>query len=121
MAAEGDTPMIEQGFVQMYARDFVTLAARAESGVEVDIQVAKRITEARSHATLMDARKGEGHLPAVAERLRLESERGDIRTFRAGDDVAAALARRRVFLLDVAERLEAAASAPGRTSMAVRG
>jgi len=112
--------MIEQGFVQMYARDFVTLAARAESGVEVEPQVAKRITEVRSHAILMDARTGDGHLPAVAERLRHESDRGDIRTFRPGDDVVAAVARRRVFLLDVAERIEAAAAAPVRT-MAVRG
>jgi hypothetical protein len=113
--------MVEEGFVSMYARDFVTLAARAESGVEVDIQVEKRIGEARSHAVLMDARKGEGHLPAVAERLRHESTRDDIRTFRPGDDVKAALARRRSFLLDVADRLMRTPVAAGRATMAVRG
>ena len=113
--------MVEPGFVQLYARDFITLAARAEGGVEVAAQVDKRILEARSHAAIMDAKKGEGHLPAVAERLRLESGRSDIRTFRPGDDMPAALERRREFLTEVAERLEAAPAAPSRMGIAVRG
>ncbi|MBX3479078.1 MAG: hypothetical protein KF842_01670 [Caulobacter sp.] len=113
--------MAEEGFVSMYARDFVTLAARAESGVEVEPQVEKRIGEARSHAQLMDARKGGDHLPAVADRLRHESKRDDIRTFRPGDDIKAALKRRREFLLDVADRLMKTPGGAGRASMAVRG
>jgi len=62
--------MIEEGFVRMYAHDFAALAARAEGGSDVEALVRKRIEEARSHAALMDARKGEGHLPAVADAWR---------------------------------------------------
>ncbi len=98
--------MIEEGFVRMYAHDFTTLAARAESGAEVELLVQKRIGEARSHAALMDARKGDGHLPAVVERIRAESARDDVRTLRAGEDVEGALARRREFLLRIADVLD---------------
>jgi hypothetical protein len=112
--------MIEEGFVRMYAHDFTTLAARAESGAEVELLVQKRIGEARSHAALMDARKGEGHLPAVVERLRAESTRDDVRTIRAGEDVPGALARRRAFLLRIADLLDTAPVAALKT-MAVRG
>lgn len=112
--------MIEEGFVRMYAHDFTTLAARAESGAEVELLVQKRIGEARSHAALMDARKGEGHLPAVVERIRSESTREDVRTLRAGEDVEGALARRREFLLRIADLLDTTPAAPLKT-MAVRG
>lgn len=99
--------MIEEGFVRLYAHDFTTLAAKAETGAEVEPLVQKRIGEVRAHAALMDSRKGEGHLPAVVERLRAESNRDDIRTLRAGEDVEGALARRREFLLRVADLLAA--------------
>ncbi|MDQ0464258.1 hypothetical protein QO010_002039 [Caulobacter ginsengisoli] len=113
--------MIEEGFVRMYAHDFAALAARAETGAEVELLVQKRIGEARSHAALMDARKGEGHLPAVAERLKTESARDDVRTIRAGEDVPGALARRREFLLRIADLLTAPPASAGLKSMAVRG
>ncbi|MFN3857314.1 MAG: hypothetical protein ACK4RV_06140 [Caulobacter sp.] len=112
--------MVEPGFVQLYARDFMALATRAEAGVEVAAQVDKRILEARSHAALMDARKGEGHLPAVIDRLRVESERGDVRLMRAGEDVDGAVQRRRAFLLEVAERLELTPVAPAGRAVAGR-
>lgn len=111
--------MIEEGFVRMYAHDFTTLAARAETGTDVEALVQKRISEARSHAALMDARKGEGHLPAVAERVALEAAREDVRTIRAGEDVPGALARRKAFLLRIVEILGAPVSA-SKPSMAVR-
>lgn len=111
--------MIEEGFVRMYAHDFTTLAARAETGTDVEALVQKRIGEARSHAALMDARKGDGHLPAVAERLTLEAAREDVRTIRAGEDVPGALARRKAFLLRIVDILRAPVSA-AKASMAVR-
>ena len=52
--------MAEEGFVQMYVHDFATLAARAEAGADVEAAVRKRVHETRSHAALMDSRKG-GH------------------------------------------------------------
>lgn len=112
--------MIEEGFVRMYAHDFTALAARAETGAEVELLVQKRVGEARSHAALMDARKGEGHLPAVVERLKQESAREDVRAIRAGEDVPGALARRRDFLLRVADLLDTPPPAALKT-MAVRG
>ncbi|NBB14711.1 hypothetical protein GVN21_04955 [Caulobacter sp. SLTY] len=99
--------MIEEGFVRLYANDFATLAARAESGSDVEPLVRKRIAEARSHAALMDARKGEGHLPAVAERLDQEAVRSSTRVLRESEDVAGAMARRKAFLQRVAEILRA--------------
>jgi len=112
--------MIEEGFVRMYAHDFTTLAARAETGSDVELLLQKRISEARSHAALMDARKGDGHLPAVAERVEAEASREDVRTIRAGIDVPGALARRREFLLRVADLLRTVPAA-ARPTMAVRG
>ena len=113
--------MIEEGFVRMYTHDFAALAARAEGGSDVDALVRKRIEEARSHAALMDARKGEGHLPAVADRVAQEAERQDVRFVRAGQDIPGALARRKEFLMQVARTLRAAPAEAGRLSLAVRG
>jgi hypothetical protein len=99
--------MIEEGFVRLYAHDFTTLAARAETGIDVEAMVTKRVDEARSHAALMDARKGEGHLPAVADRLVYEADRDDVRVIRAGEDVPGALARRKAFLTRIIKMLRA--------------
>jgi hypothetical protein len=113
--------MIEEGFVQMYARDFAALAAKAESGLEVESAVRKRVTEARAHAALMDSRKTVGHLAAVAERLKHESRRKDaLHQMRPGADPAAALARREAFLLSVAALLDADPQPAGPLSIAVR-
>jgi hypothetical protein len=111
--------MIEEGFVRMYAHDFAIFAARAETGVDVDSLVRKRIGEARSHAALMDARKGQGHLAAVADRVDHEAARSDIRAIRVGEDIAGAFARRRAFLTGIANtlRLPTPTEAP---SIAVR-
>ena len=112
--------MIEEGFVQMYTRDFAALAAKAEAGLEVEAALHKRINETRAHATLMDARKGEGHLAAVAERLKLESRRTSVREMRVGADPDATLARREAFLVRVATLLEAEPAAAGPIGIAVR-
>ncbi|MBP7705167.1 MAG: hypothetical protein KA105_07775 [Caulobacter sp.] len=111
--------MIEEGFVRLYAHDFTALAARAETGTDVEALVQKRIGEARTHADLMDARKGGGHLPAVADRLVVEAAREDVRVIRAGEDVPGALARRKEFLLRIVDILRGPVVAP-KPSMAVR-
>ncbi len=111
--------MIEEGFVRMYAHDFATLAARAETGTDVEALVQKRIGEARSHAAIMDARKGDGHLPAVADRLVLEAARDDVRMIRAGEDIPGALARRRAFLNRIVDILRSPTT-PAKVTMAVR-
>ncbi len=104
--------MIEEGFVRLYAHDFTALAARAETGMDVEAQVLKRVDEAKSHAALMDARKGTGHLPAVVERLTHEAERQDARAIRAAEDIAGALARRKAFLMRVVKLLGAQTAKP---------
>ena len=111
--------MIEEGFIRLYANDFAALAARAEGGADVEGLLSKRIADARSHAALMDARKGEGHLPAVAERLDLEAMRASSRVIRESLDVAGALARRKAFLHRVAEILRAPVAAE-KATIAVR-
>ena len=112
--------MIEEGFVQMYVRDFAALAAKAEAGLEVETALLKRVNEARVHATLMDARKSEGHLGAVAERLKLESRRTSVREMRVCGDPDATLARREAFLMRVAALLDAGPAATGPAGIAVR-
>lgn len=99
--------MIEEGFVRMYAHDFTSLATRAEAGIDVEGMVQKRIGEARSHAALMDSRKGAGHLPAMADRIAQEAARGDQRLVRNADDAEGAAVRRRAFLNRIAEILRA--------------
>lgn len=108
--------MAEEGFVQMYVHDFATLAARAEAGSDVEAAVRKRVSDARSHAALMDARKEPGHLAAVADRLKLEAKQSSPRHMRQSLDPDA-VARREAFLMGVADLLDADApegeGAPG--------
>ena len=66
--------MPEEQFIQMYVRDFATMASRVEAGSDIEAQLNKRISETRSHAALMDARKAEGHLAAVIERQQIGEE-----------------------------------------------
>ena len=99
--------MAEEQFVQMYVRDFTTLATRAETGVDVEPQVKKRIVETRSHAQLMDIRKSPGHLEAVSERLRTEAKRDASQAVRTAADPVGAAVRRKAFLLRIADLLEA--------------
>jgi len=99
--------MPEEQFVRMYVRDFATLAARAETGSDVEALVKKRIDETRSHAALMDMRKADGHLAAVSERLRLESRRNAAGSLRNAPDPEAAAKRREEFMLRVADMLDA--------------
>jgi hypothetical protein len=101
-----ERPVAEEGFIQLYVRDFTNLASKAEGGQEVEAQVQRRVREARQHAVIMDARKESGHLEAVCERLKLESRRGAERS-RFGDDPEA-VARREAFLLRVADMLRQA-------------
>lgn len=98
--------MPEEGFVQMYVRDFALMAARAEAGTDVEPALTRRIGELRNHAQIMDSRKSPGHLEAVIERLRSESERAEVRHGRLGPDAPAELARRRAFLQRIADELE---------------
>ena len=99
--------MPEEGFVQMYVRDFALMAARAEAGSDVEAQLTRRVSDLRAHAEIMDARKTPGHLEAVIERLKTESERSEVRHGRLGPDAPAELERRRAFLRRVAGMLDA--------------
>lgn len=90
----------------MYVHDFATLAARAEAGADVEAAVIKRVSETRSHAALMDARKEPGHLEAVADRLKREAKQHSPRHMRQPTDPQA-VARREAFLMRVAEMLNA--------------
>lgn len=97
--------MIEEAFLRMYASDFVAMAARAEQGTDVADQLKKRLDDCRSHAELMDRRKGQGHLAAMVERLGEESVRFSGRGLPRGDDPAPAAERHRQFLMAAASRL----------------
>lgn len=113
--------MIEEGFVRMYAHDFAALAARAEGGSDVEALVRKRIDEARSHAALMDARKGEGHLPAVADRVAHEAEREDVRLSRRPGRPLAPWRAARNSCCRLYSRWRSPPVAAGRMSIAVAG
>lgn len=97
--------MVEEGFVQLYVRDFAAMAARSDAGQDVEEALARRVRELKSHAELMDRRKTPGHQAAVVERLITESERTHVRHGRIGPDDTEALERRRDFLLRVAAML----------------
>ena len=97
--------MIEESFVRLYAHDFVQMAVRSELGQDVQAGLQRRLTEARSHAALMDTRKGGGHLAALVVRLRDEAVRFDGRSYLRGVDPRAAAGRRLIFLSGVADRL----------------
>jgi hypothetical protein len=101
--------MAEEQFVRMYVRDFSHFATRSEDGQDVDTQLRQRIEEARSHAELMDSRKAPGHLAAVVERLRETARSAPVYPHRTAIDYAAAADRREVFLMKVADLLEAEA------------
>src|SRR5690606_15040629 len=106
-------------------RDFALMAARAEAGGDVEAALQRRVNDLRAHAEIMDARKAPGHLEAVIERLKAESDRSEVRHGRLGPDAPAELARRRAFLMRVAGLLDGEASepeaaeaeAPGRLSL----
>ena len=109
--------MAEEQFVQMYVREFTTLAARAESGSDVELQLKKRVSETRSHAELMDRRKSSGHLTGVIDRLKAEAKRNPVAALRTAPDPVAAAARREIFLLKVADMLEREPAEPEPTGM----
>ena len=97
--------MAEEGFIQMYVRDFTLMAARAETGQDVEAALTRRVREARDHAVIMDARKTPGHLDAVIERVREESQR---KLFPGrGPDTPEERQRRGDFLTRVADMLAA--------------
>ena len=97
--------MIEENFIRLYARDFVMLSVKSELGQSIEAQRERKVTEARSHAQVMDARKGSDHLAALTERVREEATRFDDRGLLAGADPVEAAERRRVFLNAVADEL----------------
>lgn len=97
--------MIEESFVRLYARDFVMLSVRSEQGQNVEALRERKLVDARSHAQVMDARKGSDHLAALTVRVREEATRFDDRGLQAGTDPVEAAERRRVFLNAVADEL----------------
>ena len=99
--------MIEESYVRLYANDFARMASRSElRPLEPDV-LPKRMAEARSHAGVMDARKGEGHLVALISRLRDEASR-PLSNNRIGTPTeASAIEHRHRFLTAVADGLSA--------------
>lgn len=97
--------MPEEGFIQMYVRDFTAMATRMEAGADVEEQVTRRVKELRAHAEIMDARKAPGHRLAVIDRLTHEGERIHVRQGRIGPEDNEQLERRRAFLMHVADML----------------
>lgn len=97
--------MIEENFIRLYARDFVMLSVKSELGQDVEAQRERKLVDARSHAQVMDARKGSDHLAALTERVREEAVRFDDRGLQAGTDPVEAAERRRAFLNAVADEL----------------
>lgn len=110
--------MIEEAFIRLYAHDFVQFAGRAERGQEVDAGVDKRMADARSHAVLMDARKGSDHLASLISRLREEATHFNGRVMLKGADPDAAALRHRQFLDRVADRLSRPAEVCAGTACA---
>lgn len=98
--------MPEEGFVQMYVRDFALMAARAETGQDIEPALTRRVKELRAHAEIMDSRKAPGHLGAVIDRLQTEAERTEVRHGRLGPDSPEELERRRAFLHRVVGMLD---------------
>ena len=97
--------MIEENFIRLYARDFVHLAIRAELGQAFETQLERKVSDARAHADVMDARKGSDHLAALGLRLREEADRFDCRGLLAGADPIRAAERRHLFLNNIADRM----------------
>ena len=97
--------MIEESYIRLYAQDFSRMAVRAETQGTDDAVVAKRMADARSHAALMDSRKGEGHLAALIVRLRDEARRPPSHRFADLGAEPEALVRRHDFLNGVADAL----------------
>lgn len=112
--------MIEESFLRMYASDFVSFAAKAEQGQDVAAAVTRRMDECRTHAELMDRRKGEGHLRALAGRVADEAGRFSGRGLPRDQDPAPAAERHRAFLAGIAEALRVPPEAPGPTAHDVR-
>lgn len=103
--------MIEESYVRLYAADFARLAVRAELRPLDPDMVPKRMAEARAHAGVMDAKKGDGHLAALVARLRDEARRP--RTHGpAVSSTAASAEHRHLFLNRIADALSDADHEP---------
>ena len=110
--------MPEEQFIQMYVRDFATMASRVEAGSDIEAQLNKRISETRSHAALMDARKAEGHLAAVIERLRSEAKKDASQAVKNTPDPIAGAGRRLVSLVRGAYMLDSELAEPDKRGAA---
>jgi len=111
--------MIEESYVRLYAADFARLAVRAELRPLDPDMVPKRMAEARAHAGVMDAKKGEGHLAALVARLRDEARRP--RTHGpAVSSAASSMEHRHQFLNAIADALSAPGYEPAETSRTAR-
>ncbi|WGM30936.1 hypothetical protein [Brevundimonas sp. NIBR11] len=97
--------MIEESFIRLYANDFVRMAQRPEVVSLEDPALAKRILEARKHAGVMDARKGDGHLAALISRLHDEARRPYSASRVGSSNESDAVGRRHRFLEVIADRL----------------
>ena len=75
--------MAETNFVNLYTREFISLAGRDPSGPGLEEALARKISDARAHAVLMDAKKGGSHLEAIAQALEAQASRSAAGTYKA--------------------------------------
>ncbi|WP_395944949.1 hypothetical protein [Brevundimonas sp.] len=99
--------MIEENYVRLYANDLIRMAQRVQARPNELDPVPQRLGQARTHAAVMDAAKGEGHLAALITRLRDEARRPSGQTRIGSDAEAIASARRPALLLAMADALGA--------------
>lgn len=67
--------MAETNFVNLYTREFVSLAGRDPAGPGLEETLARKVSDAQAHAAIMDAKKGGSHLEAIAASLEAQAAR----------------------------------------------
>lgn len=97
--------MIEENYVRLYANDLIRMAQRVEARPSEFDPVPQRLGQARAHAAVMDAVKGEGHLAALIARLRDEARRPSSQTRIGSEAEGIAFARRPALLLAMVDAL----------------
>ena len=115
--------MAEPSFVALYTREFLNLAGRDPEGPGFEESLARKVGETRTHAALMDARKGGDHLEAVASALEIRAVEAPTQGHRSQTpeewDMRVRLLRRSILLLREEGR-EAPLELSGRARLALR-
>jgi hypothetical protein len=111
--------MTEPSFVTLYVREFFNLAGRSADSAGLEDTLARKVSDVRQHAIMMDARKGGSHLDAVASALEAHAALPAGHSFR--QQAAGEWESRAAFLRRSAELLRGpVASAPRVSARAER-